>query len=205
MALDRLKRFLSSPSNRLCQYISDLTFQRNHQNSDKDLEKNTKGKMKLAVATIVAVASAQDKKVPPRHPLQRLNKLNIFAAEWCNANLSEKAAANWEAKFERNVKRFERRFELCGFYDENQLPHGGPKPSEDRKRREEDDLAFLDCEGSLCPRYDKNNPVRGIQQITKGFAKWAQRYVSTCKLQPAKQVERSNKWFGQLTGKLNQE
>ena len=162
--------------------------------------------MKLSVATIVAVASAQkdEKKVPPRHPLQRLNKLNIFAAEWCNANLSDKAAANWVAKFDRNVARFERRFELCGFYDENQLPHGGPK-AEDRKRRQEDDLAFLDCEGSLCPRYDKNNPVRGIQQITKGFAKWAQRYVSTCKLQPAKQVERSNKWFGQLTGKLNQE
>ena len=173
-----------------------------YQNSDKELNKNLQKEMKLAVATIVAVASAQDKKVPPRHPLQRLNKLNIFAAEWCNANLSEKAAANWEAKFERNVKRFERRFELCGFYDENQLPHGGPKPSEDRKRREEDDLAFLDCEGSLCPRYDKNNPVRGIQQITKGFAKWAQRYVSTCKLQPAKQVERSNKWFGQLTAKI---
>ena len=161
--------------------------------------------MKLAVATIVAVASAQgEKKVPPRHPLQRLNKLNKFAAEWCNANLSEKAAAMWEKKFDNNVQRFERRFELCGFYDENQLPHGGPKPA-DRKRREEDDLAFLDCEGSLCPRYDKTNPVRGIQQITKGFAKWAQRYVSTCKLQPARQVTRSNKWFTQLTGKLNQE
>ena len=159
--------------------------------------------MKLAVATIVAVASAQDKKVPPRHPLQRLNKLNKFAAEWCNANLSDKAAANWVQKFDNNVVRFARRFELCGFYDE-ELVHGGPKP-EDRKRREEDDLAFLDCEGSLCPRYDKNNPVRGIQQITKGFAKWAQRYVSACKLQPAKQVERSNKWFAQLTGKLNQE
>ena len=156
--------------------------------------------MKLAVATIVAVASAQNKKVPPRHPLQRLNKLNIFAAEWCNANLDDRAAANWEAKFDRNVARFERRFELCGFYDANS-EHGGPKP-QDRKRREEDDLAFLDCEGSLCPRYDKNNPVRGIQQITKGFAKWAQRYVSTCKLQPAKQVERSNKWFGQLTNKI---
>ena len=157
--------------------------------------------MKLSVATIVAVASAQDKKVPPRHPLQRLNKLNKFAAEWCNANLSEKAAAHWGEKFDRNVARFERRFELCGFYDENQLPHGGPAPA-DRKRREEDELAFLDCEGALCPRYDKNNPVRGIQQITKGFAKWAQRYVSTCKLQPAKQVDRSNKWFGQLTAKI---
>merc|ERR1712176_1276104 len=168
-----------------------------HQNSDKDLEKNTKGKMKLTVATIVAVASAQgEKKVPPRHPLQRLNKLNKFAAEWCNANLSEKAAANWVEKFDRNVLRFERRFELCGFYDET-MEHGGP-----RERREDDDLAFLDCEGSLCPIYDKTNPVRGIHQITKGFAKLAQRYVSTCKLQPAKQFERSNKWFGQLTSKI---
>ena len=159
--------------------------------------------MKLSVAAIVAVASAQDKKVPPRHPLQRLNKLNKFAAEWCNANLDEKAAANWEGKFDRNVARFERRFELCGFYDENQLPHGGPKPADDnRERREEDELAFLDCEGALCPRYDKTNPVRGIQQITKGFSKWAQRYVAECKLQPAKQVQRSNKWFGQLTAKI---
>merc|ERR1719259_1184965 len=113
--------------------------------------------MKLSVATIVAVASAQDKKVPPRHPLQRLNKLNKFAAEWCNANLSEKAAANWEQKFDKNVARFERRFELCGFYDANS-EHGGPRPAENRERRAEDDLAFLDCEGALCPRYDKNNP-----------------------------------------------
>ena len=157
--------------------------------------------MKIAVATFVAVASAQDKKVPPRHPLQRLNKLNIFAAEWCNANLSEKAAANWVGKFDRNVGRFERRFQQCGFYDENS-EHGGP-----RERRADDDLAFLDCEGAACPRYDKNNPVRGIQQITKGFSKWAQRYVADCKLQPQRQVDRSNKWFGQLTGKLqaNQE
>merc|ERR1712174_9171 len=58
---------------------------------------------------IVAVASAQgEKKVPPRHPLQRSNKLNKFAAEWCNANLSEKAAAMWEKKFDNNVQRFER-------------------------------------------------------------------------------------------------
>ena len=149
--------------------------------------------MKLAAATIVAVASAQgEKKVPPRHPLQRLNKLNKFAAEWCNANLSEKAAAMWEKKFDNNVQRFERRFELCGFYDENQLPHGGPKP-EERKRREDDD--------DILPRYDKNNPVTGIKQITMGFKKWAERYVSGCKLQPETQVRRSLKWFNQLSAK----
>lgn len=55
-------------------------------------------------------------------------------------------------------------------------------------------------------RYDRENPVRGIQQITTGFRKWAQRYVADCKPnQPAKQVERASKWFGQLTGKLQAE
>ena len=89
--------------------------------------------MKLSVATIVAVASAQDneKKVPPRHPNQRLAKLNKFAREWCTDNLTEKQAINWIGKFDKNVDRFERRWKLCGFYDENQLPHGGP--SERRK------------------------------------------------------------------------
>ena len=51
-------------------------------------------------------------------------------------------------------------------------------------------------------RYDKNNPIRGIQQITKGFNKWAMRYIADCKLQPGKQQDRANKWYGQLVGML---
>ena len=31
---------------------------------------------------LLAIASASDKKVPPRHPLQRLARLNQFAQEW---------------------------------------------------------------------------------------------------------------------------
>ena len=127
--------------------------------------------MKIAVATFVAVASAQDsKKVPPRHPLQRLNKLNKFAAEWAADNLDAKAAPHWTGKFERNVARFERRFELCGFYDENQLPHGGP--SERRKREIDSD--------SIWDRYDREDPAMGTKQITTGFRKWAERYLSEC-------------------------
>jgi hypothetical protein len=29
-------------------------------------------------------------------------------------------------------------------------------------------------------RYDSNNPMRGIKQITTGFRKWAQRYIAEC-------------------------
>jgi hypothetical protein len=147
--------------------------------------------MKFFVPAIVALAAADDKKVPPRHPLQRLNKVNSFAAEWCGDNLTAKQADNWVPKFERNAGRMERRFEQCGFYDEDQLPHGGPE----RKRREEDD-------GEDMVRYDMGNPIRGIQQITRGFSKWAQRYISTCKVQPARQVERMTKWYGQMVDKL---
>ena len=152
--------------------------------------------MKVFVPALIAVATAE-KKVPPRHPLQRLNKLNKFANEWVADNLDAKQAANWGPKFDRNTGRLERRFELCGFYDETS-EHGGP-----RERRQADDSSICDIdeETGFC-RYDKNNPIRGIQQITKGFSKWAQRYVEECKLQPAKQVDRMAKWFGQLTGKL---
>jgi len=142
--------------------------------------------MKLFVATFVALAAA-DKKVPPRHPLQRLTKLNNFAVEWTEDNLTEKQADNWSAKFERNTARLQKRFDLCGFYDE-ESEHGGP-----RERRAAD--------GDMI-RYDQSNPVRGIQQITRGFSKWAERYVADCKVQPAKTVDRMAKWFGQLTDKL---
>jgi len=144
--------------------------------------------MKLFVPAIIALAAADDKKVPPRHPLQRLTKLNKFANEWIDDNLDVKQAANWGPKFDRNTARMERRFEQCGYYDDSS-EHGGP-----RERRETNEETL--------ERYDKNNPIRGIQQITRGFSKWAERYVVDCKLQPAKLAGRMTKWFGQLTAKL---
>merc|ERR1712113_266370 len=109
------------------------------------LEKNEK--MKLSLATLAAVATADDRKVPPRHPLQRLNRLVEFSHEllddWYTWLPSQ---ANWKGKFERNAERMERNFERgnqrCGFYDENQLPHGGP--SERRKREIDADLSGID-------------------------------------------------------------
>merc|ERR1712154_133956 len=98
-------------------------------------------KMKFSTAVLVAVASAEDKKVPPRHPLQRLARLTEFSAEILNdwyGFLPSKDS--WIQKFANNAERMERNFnrgnQRCGFYDENQLPHGGPE----RKRRDLDDV-----------------------------------------------------------------
>ena len=156
-------------------------------------------KFSAAVLATVAVAQDGDRKVPPRHPLQRLNRLVEFSHEllddWYTWLPSQES---WKGKFERNAERMERNFERgnqrCGFYDENQLPHGGP--SERRKRE-------IDAD-SIWDRYDRENPSTGTKQITTGFRKWAERYLSECSGQKNYnyQVNRMNKWNGLLQAHL---
>ena len=155
-------------------------------------------KFSAAVLATVAVAQDGDRKVPPRHPLQRLNRLVEFSHEllddWYTWLPSQES---WKGKFERNAERMERNFERgnqrCGFYDENQLPHGGP--SDDRKRRAADDV----------DRYDREDPSVGVKQLTTGFSKWATRYLSECSGQKNNkyQVNRMNKWNKELQGHLS--
>ena len=87
--------------------------------------------MKLGTATLLAIqASAQndgDRKVPPRHPLQRLERLVEFGNEimddWFEFLPSK---MNWQNKFRKNADRMALAFARCGYYDENLMPHGGP-------------------------------------------------------------------------------
>ena len=67
-------------------------------------------------------------------------------------------------------------------------PHGGPES--DRERRS------LDFD-----RYDRENPCNGMKQILTGFAKWSDRYISTCSGQKnfAHQTKRIAKWRGILS------
>ena len=90
--------------------------------------------MKLSSAVIVAVATAQndEKKVPPRHPMQRLNRLTEFSEEILTNHFDFlPSQVSWINKFKKNSERMGRNFERgnqrCGYYDEAQLPHGGPK------------------------------------------------------------------------------
>ena len=152
--------------------------------------------MKISPAVIVAVAFAQqgEKKVPPRHPLQRLNRLVEFTEELMNDWFPWlPSQQRWIEKFAMNAVRMERNFnrgnQRCGFYDENQLPHGGPE----RKRR---DAEF--------DRYDRDDPSVGVKQLTTGFAKWAQRYLADCSGQRKYQyqINRMVKWEMELQNHL---
>merc|ERR1712115_127060 len=153
-----------------------------------------KKKMKLSFA-LLAVAAADDKKVPPRHPLQRLNRLTEFSHEILDDWFSfVPSKAAWKRKFTRNAERmktnFERGNQRCGFYDEDQLPHG----PEERKRRSDDEF----------DRYNREDPSEGIKQITTGYRKWAERYLSQCsgQKQYQHQINRMNKWNSILQRKL---
>ena len=145
--------------------------------------------MKLS-PIILAVVAAEEKRVPPRHPLQRLARLTQFSEEILNEwfdFLPSKDA--WVRKFAKNAERMERNFnrgnQRCGFYDAEH-PHGGPE----RKRRSDDEL----------DRYNREDPYEGIQEITTGFRKWAERYLSQCSGQRRydHQFNRMNKWNTQL-------
>merc|ERR1712147_113046 len=169
-----------------------------HQNSIR-AKNQPNNKMKFSPALLFAVAAADDKKVPPRHPLQRLNRLTEFTEQILNDWFTFLPSKDrWVAKFAANAGRMKRNFERagqrCGFYDEEQMPHGGPE----RKRRELDDV----------DRYNREEPTEGVRQLTTGFRKWAERYLSACSGQKnyQHQVNRMNKWNNILQAHLaNQE
>ena len=151
--------------------------------------------MKFSPALLFAIAAAEDKKVPPRHPLQRLNKLVEFSEEILNEWYTFLPSKDsWVAKFAANAERMERNFnrgnQRCGFYNEDQLPHGGPE----RKRRDLDDV----------DRYNREDPTEGVRQLTTGYRKWAERYLSQCsgQRQYQHQITRMNKWNDLLQGHL---
>ena len=70
--------------------------------------------MKLSTICLAGLASAQEKKVPPRHPLQRLNRLVEFTSEILNSgafnNKPERWINMWEEKFANNAERMEKNF-----------------------------------------------------------------------------------------------
>jgi len=174
--------------------------------------------MKVTAIVLATTATAQDKKVPPRTPTQRLNRLVQFSHEWLEDNLPNlPSKESWKSKFETNADRMEAAFNrsICGYFDPNNLPHGGPdahpnlRPNmrpriQNRERRalgdDDTDGGLYDEDGFM--RYNKNSPMIGIKQITTGYRKWAERYINECYGQRKHkyQKQRMNKWFNVLGG-----
>ena len=82
--------------------------------------------MKFSAIFLASLVSCDEKKVPPRHPLQRLNRLVKFSAEILNSgafnNKPDRWIIMWSKKFSKNADRMENSFtrgnQRCGFYDD---------------------------------------------------------------------------------------
>lgn len=94
--------------------------------------------MKLSLATLATVAVATEKKVPPRHPEQRLAKLRVFydnfAADIVSERISAKTADRFQARMNSFLDNMSAAFNRpnCGYYDA-ESKHGGPDPNPNTK------------------------------------------------------------------------
>ena len=83
-----------------------------------------------AFVIVSGLAAAEDKKVPPRRPGQRLSTLSRFFREFLDSNLyskrSDRHLRMTHAIEMRLTKRMNDSFERCGFFDPF-VPNGGPK------------------------------------------------------------------------------
>lgn len=94
--------------------------------------------MKLALATLATVAVASDKKVPPRHPEQRLAKLRLFfdnfADDIVSERINERTAERFASRMNNFIDNLSDAYNRpnCGYYDPDSK-HGGPDPNPDTK------------------------------------------------------------------------
>ena len=133
-------------------------------------------KMKLLAIYIFGLTSAE----PPRGHLKRLQGLVRGTNEILNSGVFNRKPRSWikmwEQKVVTNAERMERSYnrgnQRCG--------------EDDRKRRDID----------VGDRYDRENPCRGVKQLTTGFANWVDRYIPNCSGQRdhSHQIKRMKKW-----------
>ena len=146
-------------------------------------------KFNFRFITLAAFVVADEKRVPPRTPLQRMTTLKRFADSWINANIG--LAENRPARADQMTTRVQMmtdkltlQYGKCGFFDPN-VPNGGPKPS--RKRRSDDIDVFDDFEDSHQDGTKTATDIRlsadektAWKQIGTGYKKWIYRYMAGC-------------------------
>lgn len=137
--------------------------------------------MKISLATLAVVAVADDKKVPPRTPLQRLNTLSRFVTNFADTQVATKLSPAAAGRFKSRIvdgmlNNFKNAFgrETCGHFNPN-LPNGGPDPNPElrpngkpRQRRDDDDTIEADFDDleSFC-KENEGNPSKSTVFMAK--------------------------------------
>ena len=117
--------------------------------------------MKFSTILLISIGSATDLSVSP---IEKLVQLTDMASELLETdafklrtNKHDRWLTNWNRKFVNNAKRMERSYKKCG------TEYG------------EQDTDFI-------AKLDRENPCNGISDLMSGIWTWANRYLSTCKV-----------------------
>jgi len=125
----------------------------------------------LAAAPVSAEKLKTSRKVPPRHPLNRIARLQQFGFAYVEKYYPPVNGGNKGQGMKTLIESFTTRMQnsfsraQCGHYDSNQKPHGGPDPNPEirfwseknrarnptngRKRREANQWMFDTCNCEL--------------------------------------------------------
>jgi len=166
-------------------------------------------------------------KVPKDSPVRKVFKLRRFAENWLKDTFGQdsRITQHWIPKFKKNANRFKDRYEDCPkseaeFVAEVYAELGLEMPQDRRRRTTGSDSGKGKGKGkkerkgkrnrmpkaARIPvefrRYDKTEPIAGIESIMRGFHIWADRYVSECSGQPHTQQNRAIKWVATLKSRF---
>jgi len=154
--------------------------------------------MKLfSIAAILApssISDAQDEFDPrTNNPDRKLEAIGGKIKEWTMTNLCnnegrclpavDKPVGNWEQRIDNTVENLLRRFNKCG-----SIAEGGRKRRSSDSRYTEEELYDLLYEDDLQeqnkgiqPRYNMEDPIKGIGQLCSSVAKWVDAYLPNCR------------------------
>merc|ERR1711893_106496 len=114
-------------------------------------------------------------------PYNSLDELTHFYKIWTKNWLLRNQIEHWNNKFSRNTERLKVRYDICGDEDVKDFALGE---------------IFEDERGE---RMLRDQPVKSLELIVNGYAKWSQAFIHRCKHQPRVQVLRAKLWFEKLT------
>ena len=152
--------------------------------------------MKLS-ALLISLVAAEDRKVPPKTPEQRLANLKVLSTDildlwfkdWVNKdkweNKMHKRLDAMGATYQRLKKKSGEK--ACGFYDSaNPDADGGGGYTREEikailsKRKDADEIADFIDDKEDDERLNREDPFVGIRQVVTGVQKWSLRYLGKC-------------------------
>lgn len=120
-------------------------------------------------------------------PVKRIQTLGENLTSWTSQHLCfedrclkavTKETGNWSQRIEKVVLRLEDMYHKCGGVPDREGGSSRKRREEDESEDSEDDEDITEL---ISSRYNREDPVKGVGQLTTAVRKWATDYLSECR------------------------